>query len=373
LFYFLNNPTFQEAINATDPDDLFWEVKDSTKKTFTRLATFAAAKSMEYIRSNEKRIYSKPIISLCRVVSSAGASALWFGGSVWDMIASAVLAAAVHKIGKARALAYEERVLTEVASSFVVGFSAGLLALKWPNTFCFGAIPVAALLDLLQGFKVSFGVIEVMSKNIITGTARIFEGILFTGLVSYSILAGFGFAFRILMGHTPNADSLSSMLVAANGLDKRWFPLILPFLTTAWSTLFWPNRQDLPLMALHGILAYTLNLLGMPNFFAAMCVTFSAGLISRFSGRGALGNTYAGLYALVPGAYMATTLLAPSKVGFIERVLSVAATIGVGGWAGTLLCSPTILGKTSGLHGWSSNRYKKEQRFKSQRENLLYF
>lgn len=109
----------------------------------------------------------------------------------------------------------------------------------------------------------------------------------------------------------------------------------------------------------------------MPTFFAALCVTFLAGVISRFSGRSALGMTLAGLYALVPGTYMAATLLGPNKSNFVEGVLTAAATIGVGGWTGTLLCSPTILGKTSGLHGWSFNSKKDSK--ERQRQNLLYF
>lgn len=304
-------------------------------------------------------------------MSAAGACAMWFGGSFPDMLVSGALALAVNKIGTSQALAYEERVLTEVASSFFVGICAGLLALKWPNTFCFGAIAVSSVMDLMQGFKVSYGVIETMSKNIVTGAARIFEGILLTGVVSYSIKFGLDFASRLLSGHTLPPTSYSNMLVSAHGISIKWFPLILPLTTTAWSTLFWPECKDLPLMSLHGILAFSLNMAGMPTFFAAMCVTFSAGVISRLFGRGELGMTLAGLYALVPGTYMAATLLGPNKSNFVEGVLTAAATIGVGGWTGTLLCSPTILGKTSDLHGWSFNS-KKDSR-ESRRQNLLYF
>ena len=369
LFYFLNNPKFQAAINVTDEDDVFWEVSESTRDTFTRLAADAAGKSMKYIHDNEKELYSKELLILCRVVSAAGACGMWFGGSVPDMIVSGILALAVHKIGTSQALAYEERVLTEVVSSFVVGMSAGLLALKWPDTFCFGAIAVASVMDLLQGFKVSYGVIEVMSKNIVTGAARMFEGILFTGLISYSIRFGLDFAFRLMFGQNLTPKDYSGMLMSAHGISMKWFPLLLPFTATAWSILFWPGHRELPWMAWHGILAFTLNMAGFSTFLSAMCVTFSAGLISRFTGRGALGMTLAGLYALVPGTYMVKALLAPSNVGFIERVLTAAATIGIGGWTGTLLCSPTIMGKTSGLHGWSFMKKTGESR----RENLLYF
>jgi len=88
----------------------------------------------------------------------------------------------------------------------------------------------------MQGFKVSYGVIETMSKNIVTGAARIFEGILFTGLVSYSIKFGLDFASRFLCEHTLAPTSYSNMLVSAHGISMKWFPLILPLTTTAWST-----------------------------------------------------------------------------------------------------------------------------------------
>ena len=51
-------------------------------------------------------------------------------------------------------LAFEERMLVEVVSSFVVGLVAGLLSIKWPGTFCFGAIALASVMDYMQGFKV---------------------------------------------------------------------------------------------------------------------------------------------------------------------------------------------------------------------------
>ncbi len=85
-------------------------------------------------------------------MSAAGACAMWFGGSFPDMLVSGALALAVNKIGTSQALAYEERVLTEAASSFFVGICAGLLALKWPNTFCFGAIAVSSVMENEQEY-----------------------------------------------------------------------------------------------------------------------------------------------------------------------------------------------------------------------------
>jgi uncharacterized membrane protein YjjP (DUF1212 family) len=361
-----NNPTQDENEN----EDGFWDVQDSTREIFSRLATREAGRAMDHIHLLEETqiLYPPSMVKVFRVFSAAGASGMWFGGSVPDMMVAALLALVVDKIGRSNSncelLAFEERILTEVVASAFVGFCAGLLALKWPDTFCFGAIAVAAVMDLMQGFKVVYAVIEIMTKNIVTGTARLLEGIMFTGLISYSLKFGLDNAFRLNFWKfaaataagtatttaVPLPQDLSGFLTSTHGIPQWAIALLLPFAATAWSGLFRPSYIDLPLMAFHGILAFGLNWAGAPLFVDAMCVTFSAGIISRFTGREALGNTLAGLYALVPGTYMVRVLLEPRKAGFIESVLFCAATIGLGGWTGTILCSPTILGKSSGFH-----------------------
>jgi uncharacterized membrane protein YjjP (DUF1212 family) len=351
LFYFVNSPQFQAAVQVTDDSDDFWEVEDSIKNIFSRLAAREGSHSMEQIQSNQQVLYSPLVVNLFRVFSAAGACALWFQGSPADMVASGVLSVAVAYIGSKQVVGFEERVLKEVLSSCFVGICAGLLAIRWPDKFCFGSIAVASILDYLQGFKAVFGVIEVMTKNVVTGGARLLESILYTGLLAYSIKFGLDLAKKIL-----GCSDVSAALLPGNPVHPSLFPLILPFTTLGWSGLFNPSHADLPLMAFHGMLAMVLYWAGFNTFTSAMCVTFSAGLISRFTGREALGNTFAGLYALTPGTYMVRALMATSKAGFIENVLVTAVVIGLGGWTGTILCSPTILGKTSGHNGLSSNK-----------------
>ena len=302
LFFYLNNPKIQAGVqNATTSD--FWTVSDTTRELFTRLAAQEAAHTMEHVRRNERVWYPPLTVSFFRVMSAAGACAMWFGGSWADMVVSGILSVTVAYIGTFRTAALEERILTEVVASFVVGLVSGLLALQWPDRFSFGAIAVASVMDMLQGFKVVYAVIEVMSKHVVAGAGRLLEGILFTGLISYSLKGGLDFAFRLLFG--PSGSSVgrdySSMLVSLHGIPQSLFPLLLPFTAVAWSGLFRPSYADLPLMALHGMLAFCLTWAGAPLFASAMAVTFSAGIISRFTGREALGNTLAGLYALVPG------------------------------------------------------------------------
>ena len=167
-----------------------------------------------------------------------------------------------------------------------------------------------------------YAVIEVMSRNMVAGASRLIEAILFTGLISYTLMFGFDMSCRL----TGSSISIARMLDTPHAIHRNWFPVLLPFSAVAWSGLFRPLPHDLPLMACHGMLAFALTQwIGVPVFVAAMCVTFSAGVISHFTGREALGNTVAGLYALVPGCMAVRLLISDSGANFLERVLVTAA------------------------------------------------
>jgi hypothetical protein len=111
-------------------------------------------------------------------------------------------------------------------------------------------------------------------------------------------------------------------------------------------------------MTAHGILGYVISwqfyksssaASHLNNFLAAMCVTFFAGIVSRFTGRQALGNTIAGLYVLLPGAYLVSEVYKDQIEGFLSNIILRAVIIGLGAWTGTILCSPTLLGTNRGL------------------------
>ena len=115
-------------------------------------------------------------------------------------------------------------------------------------------------------------------------------------------------------------------------------------------------------MMMHGILSYVVYWAistyagnsALATFVGAMTVTASAGIFSRFTGRQALGATVTGLYVLLPGAYLVKGLFAAAEKNVIDaallsNIVVTAVTIGLGGWTGTILCSPTILGTNRGI------------------------
>jgi uncharacterized membrane protein YjjB (DUF3815 family) len=277
-----------------------------------------------------------------------------------DMLVAGFLAVFVAYFQSANKLSKQERIVFEIVASFVVGLTAGLLALAWPDHFCFGAMALSGVLDILQGFRVVYAIIEIMSKHTVAGGADLLEGMLFTGLIAYFLRFGQYTAARA-MG---DPDS-TNFVECKNGINQWWYFLFLPIAAFSWSGLFNPNYVDLPLMGLHGILAYTVNW-GLAqagvdehlnHFVASLSVSLFAGIISRFTGRQAVGNTVAGLYVLLPGAYLVRSLYSSDlQANFFIDIIQNSVIIGIGAWTGTILCSPTLLGTTKGLLAQQSPR-----------------
>jgi uncharacterized membrane protein YjjB (DUF3815 family) len=246
----------------------------------------------------------------------------------------------------------EESMVFEAIASLLVGLIAGVVSLLYPTQTCFGAMGVAGIIDVLQGFRVVYAVLELMSKHSVSGSADFLEGLLYTGLIAYCLKVG-----QLVAVHITEKPATEEYVTCNNRVDEMWNLLLVPVAALSWSGLFNPGYEDLPWMAFHGILAFFVIWacgLGRMHknfglFLAALCVTFSSGLVSRFTGRQAMGNTVAGLYVLVPGAFLVESLFKELSFDFMGPVILNAAIIGTGAWAGTVLCSPIILGTTEAL------------------------
>jgi len=338
----------------------FWTIDDLDREVFTRLVTMEAVSSLKAMSNLPPStvVYPRRVILLFRTISAAGAAGLWFSASWYDMGVAGLLAILVA-LFEGSALWKHERMIFEVFVSFVVGALAGFITITWKEATCFQAIAVASVIDILQGFRVVYSIMEIMSKHTISGGADFLESLLFTGLIAYFLKFGLH-AAETVMGDREEQD----LFQCSQPISQWWYLLLVPITSLSWSVLFTPLYRDLPLMTFHGILSFVVywaitqipgkNMDGIAIFVAALTVTASAGFISRFTGRQALGDTVTGLYVLLPGSYLARGLFntASNKVldgTLLTSIVVIAVTIGLGGWTGTMLCSPTILGTNNGL------------------------
>lgn len=368
LFFFTNSA--RESKQGEDalgnkPSDAFWIVHDSERELFSRLAALETTRSIaEADEEGSKALYPWWAISLFRFCSSGGACAFWYGGSWADCLVSGCLAVVVAFVSSTK-LTRQERMLTEVVAGLFVGVVTGLIALAWNEHTCFGAMALGSVLDLMQGFRVVYSVIEIMSRHVITGGADLIEGIIFTALISYFLKFGQHLAALMMK------EEEVQYLTCSSSISEWWYFLLVPIASVSWSGLFSPYYSDLPLMGMHGVIGYCVYF-GMAkaqtdeylsNFTAAFAVTLSAGIVSRFTGRQALGNTLAGLYVLLPGAYLVKALFTSENEEFVGPMIINAMVIGLGAWTGTLLCSPTLLGTTRGMlyHNQPQKKHKTGQ------------
>lgn len=376
LFYFVHNSQYEKSVEDKTIHD-FWTVTDEERALFSRLACREAQAAIRVVDNDTKRLYPKMVLTAFRVFSSAGACAFWFNGSWWDMIVAGVLAVGVAAIADTN-ISKQERVVFEVIASFSVGLVSGLIAIQWPSHTCFGAMALAGILDILQGFRVVYAVIQIMSKFSVSGCADLVEGMLFTGLIAYFLRFGQLAASTVL-----NKNHGAAYAVCTNGIDKLWYILLVPLAAISWSGLFLPQHKSLTPMVLHGCLAYGVNFIldrygvssQMNSFLSAAVVSFSSGVVSRFTSIQAVSNTVAGLYVLLPGAYLVTAIYNDKVDGsFFVAIVERAVGVGIGAWTGSILCSPTLLGTTRGLanQSMSSSQHSTDSALRNDKTKALH-
>lgn len=195
----------------------FWTVDEETCELFSRLAAHEAIISIDKLDTETKRLYSREMVTLFRFGSSAGACAFWFNGSWGDIFVAGALGIVVAWIGASPLLSKQERIIFEAVASFFVGLVSGLVALTWPDDTCFGAMAISGVLDLLQGFRVVYSIIEIMSRHTVTGGADFFEGVFFTTLIAYFLK--FGQVAALQINGSPVNDAY---LTCDNGVGE-WY------------------------------------------------------------------------------------------------------------------------------------------------------
>ena len=143
---------------------------------------------------------------------------------------------------------------------------------------------ICGVLDILQGFRVVYAVIEIMSRHTVSGGADLLEGILFTGLISYFLQFG-SYAAAAMLGRTGTQE----LTQCTHGVDERWYFLFVPLACIAWAIIFTPYPRDVAPMAFHGLLGfcvnYSLSASGSTKdlnyFVSASVISLSAGIYSR--------------------------------------------------------------------------------------------
>lgn len=251
-----DGPGFFYYDGIADAGDEIWDAGDHVRSLFSYLAASDAIARIREIDSEpDNALYHPLVLMAATVLASASACGFWYGGGWYDILLCALLTVMVSTTQNLSIWQRDQRAIAEVFISWLVGLIAGLISITWPQDICFGAVGVATLLSLFQGFRIVFAVLQIMSKQTLSGTADLVEALLMTAVMAYVLSCGRHIAMMMLgvhaMGHS---DDLSG--TCDNPINELWYLLLVPIAAVSWSACFLPSYRDLPVMTLHGILAY---------------------------------------------------------------------------------------------------------------------
>ncbi|KAJ1911411.1 pheromone-regulated protein prm10 [Mycoemilia scoparia] len=235
----------------------------------------------------------------------------------------------------------------EVSGAMVAGFGASLFQ-KW---ICFSSVALSATVVMFPGLIMTTGVIELTSRQLISGTVRIF----------YAFVLSFVIAFGLHLGNAIYTEIFSHgqvipasvQMELCQGMSPYTLFLTVPVATTCIGMLIkvhWRHFLSINLVAGATFAIYwAIQVkLGIPSL-AVTLSSFALGLISntwsRLSGQAAYAILLPGQILLVPGSLGIRGIIAllehdggHSSLAFEMVIISISIMVGM--FASTCIVYP---------------------------------
>ena len=279
------------------------------------------------------------------VISAVGL-ALVLGGSLTDVALAAVLGAVVVTFEKATARwAVPYQAIVVLVASFVVATAVFSLSRTGLDVTLLPAL-VAPLITFLPGAQLTTGVIDLATRQMIAGAARLSAGVMMLVLLALGIVAGAN-----LVGIPASA------LTAGGGQALGWVGawLGVGIFGVGATIRHSAHRRAVPWILLVLVVAYAGQLVGgallgtqVSAFVGALAMTPVALVVSRYAdGPPAMVSVLPAFWLLVPGALGlvgVTSVLGESTDQGLTAVVTAGTTmvaislgvltgLGAGSWA----------------------------------------
>ncbi|KAJ2078235.1 pheromone-regulated protein prm10 [Coemansia sp. RSA 988] len=237
--------------------------------------------------------------------------------------------------------------LFEVSSAFLVSFIAALLQ----NHVCFATVSFAGIVMLLPGLALTTSIIEMASRNMISGTVRLIFALCRCFMLGYGISVGSMLGSRVL-GLDSSVALLQGQVDASTqvgncreGPNKFWWFLLLPVLSLCFNVSISAHWRQWPFMLFSGCLAYTVSyftslseaLSPLSPAIASFAMGLFANILASFyNHRSAVEPILGGVVLLVPGSLGLKTVLTfitssgTSSGSFLYNIFSTSLSIAVG-------------------------------------------
>ncbi|KAJ2327513.1 pheromone-regulated protein prm10 [Coemansia sp. RSA 2702] len=312
----------------------------------SRISVGQGVKNLERILATPP-IYSWWMMLLDYVAISFFICPLFWNGSWQDAGVSAMLGLMVGLLQLLAGRFNNYANLFEVSSAFLVSFVAALLQ----NHVCFGTVSFAGIVMLLPGLALTTSIIEMASRNMISGTVRLVFALSRCFMLGYGISVGSMLGSRVLGLDTAVAlmegqiDSTTDVGNCRPGPSKFWWFMFLPVLSLAFNISISAHWRQWPFMMFSGCLAYTVSYFTSlseavsplsPAIAAFAMGLFANVLASFYNHRSAVEPILGGVQLLVPGSLGLKTVLSfitssgTSSGSFLYNIFATSLGVSVG-------------------------------------------
>ncbi|KAF9548439.1 hypothetical protein EC957_006655 [Mortierella hygrophila] len=290
----------------------------------------------------EPPIYPLWLTLLGWLGSSAFVTPLAFGGGWYDMALAGFCGLMVGVLGVVASRFPVYGNVFEITASILVGF----LAKSFGDRVCFEAVALAGVVVLLPGLLLTQAIMELSSRNIVSGAVRMFYALM------YAFFLGFGLTIGAeLWSYVSGQTVLASPDACKHSINRWWYFLIYPAVSASINIVFNAHLRQWFGMTLVTSVGFVLTLFlkSGPQITAAIAA-FAVGVTGQLYGRVTGQLSYvpllSGVLLLVPGSVGVRGILAiigsdPSQgFTFVLTMINVSVAITLGVFLSALVVYP---------------------------------
>jgi uncharacterized membrane protein YjjP (DUF1212 family) len=268
-----------------------------------RRATIEQARARIREVVNRPPLWSPAMVWAATTVAS-GAAAVFFRGSVVDILVASIVGAAVGGARIALGRRPEQRLLSDFMGGLFAAMCAWLATRVWP-TAAPEVIVLAGAISLFPGMTFTTGLAEVAQKNLVSGGARLMESAVTLLLILFGVALVAG--FQKMAGVTPPRID-----VGRPGLGLPYQAIALVVSSIAFGVLFQVPRRYMWTALVSGATGYAVTALAMRHipeaphvaaFCSSLAVCVLANALARTMDRPAQLFQLPGMILLVPGSF----------------------------------------------------------------------
>ncbi|KAI7824782.1 hypothetical protein BC939DRAFT_396390, partial [Gamsiella multidivaricata] len=297
--------------------------------------------------SAEKDMWPRWANILSYAMASFCTATMFFKGSWTDAGVSLMLGTFVGLMSWLSEKVPSYSHICEVTMSVVVAFIAEAMH----NQVCRSSVKMAGIVMLLPGYTITCAILELSSRQMISGSVRLFYAIVF------SLLLGYGLTIGASLWNLIDPSSLPAAVtgVCPETLDAKWNVLFVPVFAIALNIYLKAHPRQWVLATILSILGYMVSYststwagarTEVSSALASFSIGFCGNIYQRVTHQLTFQAVVCAVFFLVPGSLGLKGAMAlftddmAGGVNFALQMVITAIAISVGLFASALVVYP---------------------------------